>query len=94
MNEELTSEEKALTLTIFCEDIVSKLDDVQYKLNQIKELGLTDDLMTSGFGMVVHVRAFDGTLAECVIGKGPAVQKSMLSLMMRVRTLGGEYGKD
>lgn len=96
MNEELTSEEKARALTMFCEDIVSKLADVQYKLEQIKDMGLLDELLESGFGMVVHVHAFDKTLAECVFGKGPAVHKSVFNLMLRIGALtkGDEHGED
>lgn len=96
MSEEFTSEEKAKVLTMFCNDIVSKLDDVQYKLNQIKDMGLLDDLLDSGFGMTVHVRAFDKTIAECVLGRGPAVQKCVLGLMLRIGLLtkGDEHGED
>ena len=93
---ELTSEEKARALTMFCEDIVSKIDDIQYKLNQLKDMGLLDNLLDSGFGMVVHVRAFDKTIAECVFGKGPAVHKSLLGLMLRIGVLtkGDEHAED
>lgn len=83
----MSNEEKARALTMLCEDIVNKMDDIQYKLEQIKDMGLLDELLESGFGMVVHVHAFDKTLAECVFGKGPAVHKSMLGLMLRIGAL-------
>lgn len=90
------NEESNKIIELFCADIVNKLDDVQYKLNQLKDMGLLDDLLDSGFGMVVHVRAFDKTLAECVLGRGPAVHKSMLGLMLRIGLLtkGDEHGED
>ena len=90
------SEESNKIIELFCKDIVNKINDIQYKFKQLKDMGLLDDLMESGFGMVVHVRAFDERLAECVLGKGPTIQKSMLSLMLRIGALtkGDENAED